>query len=300
VPQPEVVRKRKAKSAVPVTPAPAPAAKAGRKPRSIQPSENLPAGGKVDLKSKADVLAFLHTGGWINADVQQATYIVHYDDGAKVEIPVIGGKNIIDWVSQPGRADEVKYDPALGFIMPATSVASPQFVHVMASMLLLKNLRPNKESSPWKSRAPTKHSQACWACREARRNDSRCRQTKYLVSASGLNDYGALLGQSPNDQEPQKMQRYGLVCLAAFVTLLASLHLYSQDANAPKPKSEFADARAKLLGAIPPTQSGMSEATPNAQGEYARQDRRRREREPRSVPEAQLCSRLARCVAVLR
>ena len=43
VPQPEVVRKRRTKSAVPATPAPAPAAKAGRKPRSIQPSENLPA-----------------------------------------------------------------------------------------------------------------------------------------------------------------------------------------------------------------------------------------------------------------
>jgi hypothetical protein len=45
VSQPEIVRKRKAKSAVPVTPVPvpAPAAKAGRKPRSIQPSENLPA-----------------------------------------------------------------------------------------------------------------------------------------------------------------------------------------------------------------------------------------------------------------
>ncbi len=110
-----------------------------------RPSENLPAGGKVDLKGKADVLAFLQTGGWISADVQQATYIVNYDDGTKVEIPVIGGKNIIDWVAPPSRADEVKYDPALGFIMPATSVASPQFVHVTVWMVLWKNPHPDKQ-----------------------------------------------------------------------------------------------------------------------------------------------------------
>jgi hypothetical protein len=99
----------------------------------------------VDLKGKADVLAFLQTGGWINADVQEATYIIHYDDGTKVEIPVIGGKNIIDWVAQPSRADEVKYDPALGLILPATSVPSPQFVHVTVWMVLWKNPHPDKQ-----------------------------------------------------------------------------------------------------------------------------------------------------------
>ena len=109
-----------------------------------RPSENLPAGGKVDLKCKADVLAFLQTGGWIERDVQQATYIIHYADGTKVEIPVIGGKNIIDWVQPPGRADEVKYDPALGLILPATSVASPQFVHVTVWMVLWKNPHPEQ------------------------------------------------------------------------------------------------------------------------------------------------------------
>ena len=110
-----------------------------------RPSENLPADGKADLKGKADVLAFLHTGGWVNADVQQATYIVNYDDGTKVEIPVIGGKNIIDWVAPPSRADDVKYDPALGLILPATSVGSPQFVHVTVWMVLWKNPHPDKQ-----------------------------------------------------------------------------------------------------------------------------------------------------------
>ena len=109
-----------------------------------RPSENLPDGGKVDLKGKADVLAFLHSGGWINSDVQEATYIIHYDDGTKVEIPVIGGKNLIDWVAPPSRADDVKYDPALGLILPAISVASPQFVHVTVWMVLWKNPHPDK------------------------------------------------------------------------------------------------------------------------------------------------------------
>ena len=66
-----------------------------------RPSENLPDSGKVDLKGKADVLAFLHTGGWIDADAQHATYIIHYADGTTTEIPIMGGKNIINWVAPP-------------------------------------------------------------------------------------------------------------------------------------------------------------------------------------------------------
>ena len=110
-----------------------------------RPSENLPADGKVDLKGKATVLAFLHTGGWINSDRLETTYVIHYADGTKAEIPVIGGKNIIDWVAPPDRADEVKYDPALGLLLPATTVASPQFAHVTVWMLLWKNPSPEKE-----------------------------------------------------------------------------------------------------------------------------------------------------------
>ena len=81
-----------------------------------RPSQNLPAGGKVELQGKADVLAFLHSGAWIEQGVRQATYIIHYADGTKVEIPVIGGKNILDWTAAANRADEVKYDPALGLL----------------------------------------------------------------------------------------------------------------------------------------------------------------------------------------
>ena len=110
-----------------------------------RPSENLPAGGKVQLSGKADVLALLHSGAWIQQDVRQATYIIHYADGGKVEIPVVGGKNILDWTAPANRAGELKYDPALGLLLPATSVASPQFVHVTVWMLLWKNPHPDKQ-----------------------------------------------------------------------------------------------------------------------------------------------------------
>ena len=110
-----------------------------------QPSQDLPAGGKVELQGKADVLAVLHSGAWMESGVRQATYVLHYADGTKVEIPVVGGKNILDWTAAPGRADEVKYDPALGLLLPATSVPSPQFVHVTVWMLLWKNPQPDKQ-----------------------------------------------------------------------------------------------------------------------------------------------------------
>ena len=111
----------------------------------FRPSENLPDGGKVELHGKADALAFLHSGAWLTANLQHATYVIHYADGGKVEIPVIAGKNILDWALPGSRADEVQYDPALGLLLPAMSVPSPQFVHVTVWMTLWKNPRPGVE-----------------------------------------------------------------------------------------------------------------------------------------------------------
>jgi len=110
-----------------------------------RPSENLPAAAKVNVTFKADVLAFLHTGGWLAPDIRHATYIVHYADGTKAEIPVIGGKNIIDWTHSADSVDEVKYSPALGLILHAVTVPSPKFVRVNVWMTLWKNPHPDKE-----------------------------------------------------------------------------------------------------------------------------------------------------------
>jgi beta-galactosidase len=110
----------------------------------MRPSQNLPAGGKVDLKGKADVLAFLHSGGWLTAGVRHATYVVHYADGQTVEIPVIAGKNIFDWTTPPTVLEGLKYDPALGFTQRATAVAVPAFVFGQVWMTLWKNPHPDK------------------------------------------------------------------------------------------------------------------------------------------------------------
>ena len=109
-----------------------------------RPSDNLPASGKVDLKGKADMLAFLHSGGWIEANTKQASYVIDYADGTKVEIPLIGGKNIKDWVGQGDSTDDIKYDPALGLLLPAVSVPCQQFGRGMVWMLLWKNPHPEK------------------------------------------------------------------------------------------------------------------------------------------------------------
>ena len=110
-----------------------------------RPSENLPDGGKVDLKGKADMLAFLHTGGWIDVSVRQATYIVQYADGTQVEIPLIGGKNIFDWTASPTVLEGQKYDPELGFTQFAVKVPVPRFVSAYVWMTVWKNPHPEKE-----------------------------------------------------------------------------------------------------------------------------------------------------------
>jgi outer membrane protein assembly factor BamB/predicted phosphodiesterase len=112
----------------------------------FKPSENLPDRGTAPLKARADVLAFLHSGGWLTAGVRHSTYVIHYADGKKVEIPVIGGKNIFDWTILPSTALwGLQYDPALGFTQDAAAVPVPSFGSAYVWMTLWKNPRPDAE-----------------------------------------------------------------------------------------------------------------------------------------------------------
>ncbi len=97
------------------------------------------------MSVKADVLAFLHSGGWLAAGVRHGTYVVHYKDGQTIEIPVVAGKNIFDWTTPPSDLEQLKYDPALGFTQHATAVAVPAFVFGHVWMTLWKNPCPDKE-----------------------------------------------------------------------------------------------------------------------------------------------------------
>jgi parallel beta-helix repeat protein len=109
-----------------------------------RPSEGLPNGGKTEFKGNADVIAFLHSGGWIDTNVRQATYVIHYADGQKVEIPVIGGRNIFDWTLSPTVLEGLKYEPELGFTQHAMTVPVHQFVSAYIWMTLWKNPRPDQ------------------------------------------------------------------------------------------------------------------------------------------------------------
>ena len=64
------------------------------------------------------------------------------------------------------------------------------------------------------------------------------------------------------------MKKHAWVGVVVILAVLASLQVYSQDAQTDKPKSEFAEARAKLIGAIAPASNGAFESVLNDQGDY--------------------------------
>ncbi len=64
------------------------------------------------------------------------------------------------------------------------------------------------------------------------------------------------------------MKKHAWVGVVMILAVLASLHVYSQDAQTDKPKSEFAEARAKLIGALAPASNDAFESALNDQGDY--------------------------------
>ena len=110
-------------------------------------SDKLPEGGKITLDSKAETLAFLHSGGWLDMGKTHATYIIHYSDGTSVSIPVIGGINIHDWTHGEKALEGAKYDPVSGMTLLATKVVCPKFVTVSVWMTVWENPNPEKQIS---------------------------------------------------------------------------------------------------------------------------------------------------------
>jgi len=111
----------------------------------MRPSESLPDSGMKALNFKADMLAFLHSGGWLTYGIRHATYVIHYADGQKVEIPVISGGNIFDWAFGPAMLEGLTYNPDLGFTQHAIAVKVPMFVFGHIWMTLWKNPNSKKE-----------------------------------------------------------------------------------------------------------------------------------------------------------
>jgi hypothetical protein len=94
------------------------------------------------------VVIFAGVAAGAAAGVREATYVIHYADGRKAEIPVIAGKNIFDWTTPPAL-EELKYDANLGFTQRATSVVVPAFVSGHVWMTLWKNPYPAQELKTW-------------------------------------------------------------------------------------------------------------------------------------------------------
>lgn len=64
----------------------------------------------IPLNSRARAIYFLHSSAWTRNE-QIAKYVIKYDDGSQIEIPVIGGKNIADWWTPPLKEEESKAVP---------------------------------------------------------------------------------------------------------------------------------------------------------------------------------------------
>ncbi len=64
------------------------------------------------------------------------------------------------------------------------------------------------------------------------------------------------------------MKRRKSAYLAAALAMACWATLWAEDAGQSKPKRPFEEARAKLIGAIPPTQPEAFESVPNDQGDY--------------------------------
>ena len=66
----------------------------------------------IEVNSASQVIYFLHTCGWGHVDppgVHAATYVVHYSDSSKEEIPIILHEQITDWWLQnnPNGPDDL-------------------------------------------------------------------------------------------------------------------------------------------------------------------------------------------------
>ncbi|MDR3688261.1 MAG: hypothetical protein P4L46_02695, partial [Fimbriimonas sp.] len=63
----------------------------------------------IEIHRPANSLIFLHSAAWATANTTAARYIVAYEDGSKLEVPIVIGKQIDDWwgmqpVSDPWAA----------------------------------------------------------------------------------------------------------------------------------------------------------------------------------------------------
>lgn len=107
-------------------------------------SKDLPKQANIEVGRKADVLYFLHDCAWAKEGLEQFKYVVKYDDGSKVEIPIIGGEHIFDWA----LGLQAKFTKRIARMRPSVAVTvggGALFPHVNVYMLEWLNPHPEKK-----------------------------------------------------------------------------------------------------------------------------------------------------------
>jgi hypothetical protein len=104
-------------------------------------SDKLPESVDIPVNAKAAVIAFLHSGAWIMADVENWHYIVQYADGKEEVIRMVGRKNIADWTDAMKDKD-FDQNPATGWTRTAVTVNSSKFPNVTVYGTVWANPRP--------------------------------------------------------------------------------------------------------------------------------------------------------------
>jgi len=61
----------------------------------------------IDVKSRIKTFYFLHTSAWCAQTDEVASYVINYENGQRIVIPVVGGNNILDWWSGLKKANPI-------------------------------------------------------------------------------------------------------------------------------------------------------------------------------------------------
>ncbi len=76
--------------------------------KNLLPGFGAKRSGNIPVMEKVKALYFFHTSAWTRGGEHMMSYILHCRSGKKMEIPVIGNKNIADWyhvISNPLKSE---------------------------------------------------------------------------------------------------------------------------------------------------------------------------------------------------
>jgi outer membrane protein assembly factor BamB len=105
-------------------------------------SPDLPERVTLAVGRRADAVYFLHDVSWAKEGVELFRYVIRYDDGPAVELPIVGGLHIWDWT----QGLEARFPRAFKGLRPsvATTLRGERFPHLNVYLLEWVNPHPDK------------------------------------------------------------------------------------------------------------------------------------------------------------